>query len=54
VPFFKTRWEEAGFSPSDLRSLDDLWKVPFYTVDDIRKSIEAHPPFGDYQSVTPE
>ncbi len=24
-----------------------------YTVDDIRKSIEAHPPWGDYQGVTP-
>src|SRR5918994_1069555 len=25
-----------------------------YTIDDIRKSIDEHPPFGDYQGITPE
>jgi phenylacetate-CoA ligase len=54
VPFFARRWEEAGFDPRDLRSLDDLWKAPYYTVDDIRKSIDANPPYGDYQGITPE
>jgi len=54
VPFFKRRWDEAGFDPSSIESLADLNRVPFYTVDDIRKSIEAHPPLGDYQGVLPE
>lgn len=54
VPFFKRRWAEAGFDPRDLRSLDDLNAVPTYTVDDIRVSIEEHPPYGDYQGVTVE
>jgi phenylacetate-CoA ligase len=54
VPFFKRRWEEAGFDPRDLHTLDDLWKAPSYTVHDIRKSIEDNPPYGDYQGVTPE
>jgi phenylacetate-CoA ligase len=53
VPFFRERWEAAGFDPRTIRSLDDLWRAPSYTVDDIRKSIEAHPPWGDYQGVTP-
>jgi phenylacetate-CoA ligase len=53
VPFFRDRWDAAGFSPEDIRTLDDLWKAPSYTVDDIRKSIDAHPPTGDYQGVTP-
>jgi phenylacetate-CoA ligase len=53
VPFFKERWDAAGFSPDDIRTLDDLWKAPSYTVDDIRKSIDAHPPYGHYQGVTP-
>jgi phenylacetate-CoA ligase len=53
VPFFKRRWAEAGFHPDSLRTLDDLWAAPSYTVDDIRKSIEEHPPYGDYQGVTP-
>jgi len=54
VPFFRRRWDEAGFHPRDIRSLDDLWKAPWYTVDDIRKSIDANPPYGDYQGVTPD
>src|SRR5688572_4960624 len=54
VPFFRRRWEEAGFHPDDIKTLDDLWKAPAYTVDDIRKSIDADPPFGDYQGVRPE
>ena len=46
VPFFRERWEAAGFDPRKIHTLDDLWRAPSYTVDDIRKSIEAHPPVG--------
>ena len=49
VPFFRRRWDAASFHPDQLRSLDDLWRMPAYTVEDLRKSIEAHPPLGDYQ-----
>jgi len=51
VPFFRRRWDAAGFKPQEVRTLDDLWKAPAYTVDDIRQSIDAHPPWGDYQGV---
>jgi phenylacetate-CoA ligase len=53
VPFFRRRWDEAGFHPSAILSLEDLWAAPSYTVDDIRRSIDEHPPWGDYQGVTP-
>jgi phenylacetate-CoA ligase len=53
VPFFRRRWDEAGFHPSSIETLEDLWRAPFYTVDDIRRSIEDHPPWGDYQAVLP-
>lgn len=52
VPFFRRRWDVAGFHPRALRSLDDLAAVPTYTIDDIRDSIERCPPYGDYQGVT--
>ena len=52
VPFFRRRWDDAGVGPDNLRSLDDLACFPAYTVDDIRASIEAHPPYGDYQGVS--
>jgi phenylacetate-CoA ligase len=51
VPFFRRRWDAAGFDPRGITRLEDLSSVPFYTVDDIRRSIEAHPPLGDYQGV---
>ena len=54
IPFHRTRWDAAGFHPSHLKTLDDLWKAPAYTVDDIRVSIDQNPPYGDYQGVTPE
>jgi phenylacetate-CoA ligase len=54
VPFFRRRWKAAGFDPRSLSSLDDLWRAPCYTVDDLRKSIDEHPPHGDYQGVLPE
>ena len=53
VPFFEKRWADAGFDPRSITTVDDLWRAPSYTVDDIRKSIEAHPPWGDYQGVVP-
>ena len=53
VPFHRGRWDAAGFHPSHIKTLDDLWRVPFYTIDDIRKSIDDNMPFGDYQGVTP-
>jgi len=54
VPFFRRRWDAAGVGPESLHTLADLERFPSYTVDDIRKSIEEHPPFGDYQGVSPE
>jgi phenylacetate-CoA ligase len=53
VPFFARRWADAGFDPASITTLDDLWRAPLYTVDDIRTSIDEHPPWGDYQGVTP-
>ena len=54
IPFHRDRWAKAGVGPKDLRTLDDLWRFPTYDVDDIRRSIDDHPPFGDYQGVGPE
>jgi phenylacetate-CoA ligase len=54
VPFYARRWAEVGFDPRDIKVVGDLEKAPWYTVDDIRKSIDEHPPFGDYQGVLPE
>ncbi|MGN0318662.1 MAG: phenylacetate--CoA ligase family protein [Lachnospira sp.] len=36
VPFYRNKMEEAGLTPDDIKSVDDLHKLPFITKDDLR------------------
>lgn len=54
IPFHRRRWDEAGFHPSQLKSLADLSRIPMYDIDDIRDSLARKPPYGDYQGVSVE
>jgi phenylacetate-CoA ligase len=36
-PFYRQKLEAAGISPDDMRSLDDLRRLPFTTADDLRE-----------------
>ncbi|MDC7286681.1 phenylacetate--CoA ligase [Blautia schinkii] len=40
VPYYRTRMEEMGLEPGDIKSVDDLHKLPFITKDDLR---DAYP-----------
>ena len=40
VPYYKKLMEEKGVTPEDITSIDDLYKLPFITKDDLR---EAYP-----------
>ncbi len=42
VPFYSKRFEEAGVSPDDIRSLEDIEKLPFTYKTDLRDTY----PFG--------
>lgn len=53
TPFYSTRWRGAGIEPGDIRSLDDIEKLPSFTSDDLKEAIAAAPPFGSHQPVTP-
>ena len=41
-PFYKKRFEEAGLKPEDIKTLDDVRKIPFTTKQDLRETY----PFG--------
>ncbi|MBQ0046884.1 MAG: phenylacetate--CoA ligase [Prevotellaceae bacterium] len=41
-PFYKKRFEEVGLKPEDIKTLDDLRKIPFTTKQDLRDTY----PFG--------
>lgn len=36
VPFYKRKMDEKGVTPNDIKSIDDLYKLPFITKDDLR------------------
>lgn len=38
VPFYREKFTEAGVSPADIRSIQDLRKLPFTTKQDLRDS----------------
>jgi phenylacetate-CoA ligase len=38
VPFYRKKFDEIGFNPDDLRSLEDLRKLPFTTKNDLREN----------------
>ena len=52
LPFYRRHWDAAGFEPAHVETLDDINRIPIYDIDDIRASIAAHPPYGDYQGVS--
>ncbi len=37
VPYYRKKMEEKGISPEDIKSCDDLYKLPFLTKDDLRE-----------------
>ena len=45
--WYRRRFASEGFDPGQLRSLDDLRRVPLLTRDDWMASQEAKPPFGE-------
>src|SRR6478672_4023533 len=53
-PFHRTRWEAAGFHPDQLKSLDDLRRIPFMTREEWMESIGNKPLFGDLPTTDQE
>ncbi len=51
IPFYRRRFEEIGLEPGDVRSLDDLARIPIATKQDMAADLEANPPWGTYTSV---
>lgn len=46
--FYRKRWAAGGLQPGDVRSLDDIGKLPTYTSDDVKNDQTEHPPFGEF------
>src|SRR5512144_2597792 len=46
--FYQRKLRAAGLAPGDVRTLDDLRRVPFTTKQELRDSLRAAPPFGEH------
>lgn len=53
APFYRRKWQQSGFHPDQLRTLDDLRRIPILTKDELRREQEENPPFGGYLCVDP-
>ena len=51
IPFYQRHWSAKGIEDGDIRGLDDIAKLPSFDKSDIMRSIEAHPPFGDFHGM---
>jgi phenylacetate-CoA ligase len=54
IPFYQRLWGDKGIEPGDIRSLDDIVKLPVYDKTDLMASVNAHPPYGDFAGVAKE
>jgi phenylacetate-CoA ligase len=51
VPFYQRLWGSAGIGRDDIRSLDDIAKLPAYSKSDLMESVERCPPIGDFHGI---
>ena len=49
APFWRRTMDAAGVGPDDVKTLDDLGRLPLVTKDDLRASEAQCPPLGDYR-----
>jgi phenylacetate-CoA ligase len=48
IPFYQRLWGARGIEPGDIRGLADIAKLPVYDKTDLMESVNAHPPYGDF------
>lgn len=47
-PFYREIWEKNDFHPSQIKTLEDIRRIPFTTKDAIRQDQEKYPPYGKW------
>ena len=48
IPFYQRLWGAQGIEAGDIRVLADITKLPVYDKTDLMASVNAHPPYGDF------
>ncbi|MCP4327287.1 MAG: phenylacetate--CoA ligase [Alphaproteobacteria bacterium] len=53
-PFYRCKFDDAGLRPDDIRTVDDVRRIPFTEKEELRRSQSDHPPWGDFACIGPE
>jgi phenylacetate-CoA ligase len=48
IPFYQRLWSDKGIEAGDIRGLEDIIKLPVYDKTDLMASVNACPPYGDF------
>lgn len=51
IPFYQRRWSAVGLERGDIRSLEDIEKIPVFSTDDLREAAAEAPPFGNHHPI---
>lgn len=51
VPFYRRKFAAIGLEPGDIRSVDDLQKIPVTTKQEMAEDVVANPPWGTYTAI---
>ncbi len=51
-PFWKKKFDDHKLRPSDVKSVEDLHKIPITTPKDISEDMAVHPPWGTCTTIT--
>ncbi len=54
IPFYQRHWAAAGMQPGDVKGLEDLARIPAFSVHDLRDAITRNPPWGDFIGLDPD
>lgn len=52
-PFYRRKLDAAGIRPDEVRTLDDVRRIPFTEKEELRLSQAANPPWGDFACIAP-
>lgn len=48
IPFYQRLWRGAGVAQADIRSIDDIERLPIFGKTEVMQSLNEFPPYGDY------
>jgi len=54
APMYKRKFDQAGVQLGDIKTIDDVQRIPFTMKEELRQSQEKHPPFGDFHCICAE